>query len=162
MNKCLNDFTKIHITTYQWQNDIRPNASEPHKSNATVVSSSRGYSSSALHSYSKRRFIRPFAPPCSFLLSPQSSLAGLSRGDSGKGGKAGNQGKAGWLEKAGRPVGAELRVVGGNFFNSIVQALVVVVVVVVVLFFFFLFIVVVVLFSPLAPFWLSPYSGELS
>ncbi len=41
------------------------------------------------------------------------------------------------------------------FLNSIVQALVVVVVVVVVF-------IVVVLFSPLAPFWLSPYSGELS
>ena len=42
----------------------------------TPMSSSRGVFPSDLHSYSKRRFIRPFAPPCYPWLSPL-SLAGL-------------------------------------------------------------------------------------
>ena len=40
-------------------------------SNIYLSSSSRGIFPSALHSYSKRRFIRPFAPPCTlFTFSP--------------------------------------------------------------------------------------------
>jgi hypothetical protein len=45
---------------YIQHNDIQHDDTQHHILN----SSSRGNSSSALHSYSKRRFIRPFAPPC--------------------------------------------------------------------------------------------------
>jgi hypothetical protein len=45
-------------------------------------SSSRGVFPSDLHSYSKRRFIRPFAPPCSPWLSPV-CLAGAEEGGQG-------------------------------------------------------------------------------
>ena len=46
-------------------------------------SSSIGETPSDLHSYSKRRFIRPFAPPCYPWLSLLLGLAGGSKGEGG-------------------------------------------------------------------------------
>ena len=69
-------------------------------------------------------------PPAPFLLSLRSSLAGGSRGDSGKG-ESWEPGER-RLEKAGR---SGLKVVGWEkfFYNSIVQVVVVFVIIVVVL-----------------------------
>jgi hypothetical protein len=79
-------------------------------------SSSRGVFPSDLHSYSKRRFIRPFAPPCSPWLSP--SFLAWGWGGS-RGGGAGRKLSGNWGK-------GRLKF----FNNSIVQALVVVVIVV--------------------------------
>ncbi len=86
----------------------------------TSLSSSRGVFPSDLHSYTKRRFISPFAPPCSllgFLL--HSGLVEGSRGEAG----------GSWGKVVGLLIG---RVAKKFFNNSIVSAVVVVVVVVVV------------------------------
>ncbi len=85
--------------------------------NLRKISSSRGVFPSDLHSYSKHRFIRPFAPPCSSWLSP-SFLAGAEAVAGGKLGKAVRELEEGVVRKF--------------LNNSIVQALVVVVVVVIV------------------------------
>jgi hypothetical protein len=58
--------------------------------NIQCSSSSRGVFPSDLHSYSKRRFIRPFAPPCSplafsFILGWAEGVAGGKLGESCQG-----------------------------------------------------------------------------
>ncbi len=108
-----------------------------------LFSSSRGDSSSALHSYSKRRFIRPFAPPCTLLTFSPVVVSWRKPGGQWEGmEKAGES----WRSLGESPVGSWLERAEGSleeeiFLNSIVQALVVVVVVVV-------FIVVVLLSPP--------------
>ncbi len=121
-----------------------------------AFSSSRGNSSSALHSYSKRRFIRPFAPPCSLLTFSSVVVSWLELGGQWGRRKAGLSGES--REKAGWDRAEDS--LEEIFLNSIVQALVVVVVVIVVLFFFFYCCCCVL--PPCSFFWLSPYSGQLS
>jgi len=77
-------------------------------------SSSRGNSPSALHSYSKRRFIRPFAPPCSLFTFSSVVVSWLESGGQWEG--------ESW-EKAGarrKSVGVDLRSLMSNFFFIIV------------------------------------------
>ncbi len=110
---------------------------------ALSVSSSRGISPSALHSYSKRRFIRPFAPPCFLFTFSPVVVRWWEPGGQWEGESRGSQEK---VRRKSFGLGGGLKGCWQKFFlNSIVQALVVVVVVVV-------FIVVVFLLSPLAPF----------
>ncbi len=87
-NKCFSLLaaTKIVCTNYLWHSQQqsyknRPLTAEP---KGQIYSSSRGVFPSDLHSYSKRRFIGPFAPPFSPWLSP-SFLAGLRREQGGRG-----------------------------------------------------------------------------
>ncbi len=93
-----------------------------------ALSSSRGKSPSALHSYSKRRFIRPFAPPCSLFTFSSVVVSWREPGGQWEGESRGCKEK---VRRKPAGLGAEGRWMK-FFYNSIVQALVVVVVVVVV------------------------------
>jgi hypothetical protein len=76
-------------------------------------SSSRGKSPSALHSYSKRRFIRPFASPCSLFTFSSVVVSWREPGGQWEG-ESWEPGES-WLEKAGRPERAEGSLDGKNF-----------------------------------------------
>ena len=80
-------------------------------------SSSRGKSPSALHSYSKRRFIRPFAPPCSLFTFFLVVGSWLKPGGQWEGGKLGARRK---LAGESRPERTEGRWLKKFFNNSIV------------------------------------------